>query len=136
PRLADFLRARRIALSPGGQGASALRAQFGTPLVILMALVGLVLFIACANVANLLLARAAARQREIAIRMALGATRGHLLRQFLSESLVLALAGGAVGLLFAAWGSQALTGFLSRGFLDVTPDARVLGFTLAVSLLT
>jgi putative ABC transport system permease protein len=125
---------------PAANGLSNLRRQYQQALMILMAIVGAVLLIACANVANLLLARSAARQREIAIRMALGSGRARLMRQLLTESLVLSLTGAALGILFAQWGTRLLVGLLSSGreqvFLDLTVDARVLGFTAAVAILT
>jgi predicted permease len=120
-------------------GLSFLRRQYQQALMILIAITAAVLLIACANVANLLLARSAARQREIAIRMALGSGRGRLMRQLLTESLVLSLTGAALGILFAQWGTRLLVGFLSTGrsqvFLNLTVDARVLGFT-GVAILT
>jgi len=129
---------RHVTLQDASNGISMLRMLFAQPMTLLMGLVGLVLLIACANVANLLIARAAGRRREIAIRLALGATRGDIGRQILSEALTLAIAGGALGLLFAMWGGRALLAFLPFSSFTATisadPDWRILGFTAAVSL--
>ena len=138
-RRREYLNAR-IILTDGSRGANALSGSVGDPLKILMGVVGLVLLIACANVANLLVARGAARQREIAVRLALGAARVRLLQQLLTESVLLAVIGGALGLILARWGASLLVRMVStesnRVFLDLHPDGRVLAFTLGVSVLT
>jgi len=134
-----FLR-QTLSLVPADRGLSALRRTFERPLVVLQWLVGVVLLIACTNVASLLLARAAARQREIAIRSALGAGRWRMVRQLFVESVILAIAGGAVGLFFSVWLTRGLVRFLpyDRATLGLSaaPDARVLLFTTAVTLAT
>ncbi|HJS56650.1 MAG TPA: ABC transporter permease [Vicinamibacteria bacterium] len=140
----DELRKRylenRIAITPGGQGRSRFRQELSGPLWVLMGTAVGVLLIACANVANLLLARGAARQREMALRHALGASRSRLVRQLLVESVLLALAGGLAGVLLAAVGApMVLRLFASRDAplpVSTLPDLRILGFTFAVSTLT
>ncbi|HTQ54108.1 MAG TPA: ABC transporter permease [Bryobacteraceae bacterium] len=135
----EFLKSR-IDLLPAAIGRSDLRYEMGTPLKVLMAIVALVLLIACANVANLLLVRAAGRQREIAVRLALGAGRWQIMRQLLVESLLLSLAGGALGIAVAQAGVKALLGFLPQAStplgLSAAPDARVLLFNFGVALVT
>jgi predicted permease len=127
-------------VNPAARGFSPRRTAFGRPLVVLLTVVGLVLLIACANIANLLLARSAARQREIAVRLALGARRSRILRQLLTESLLLATLGGALGMLVAVWGTSVLLKIVASGRLaldlDVHPDWRVLAFTAALCMLT
>ncbi len=124
---------------PGSKGRSNLRRTYSKPLFALMGIVGLVLLIACSNLANLLIARASARQKEIAVRLALGAGRGRLIRQLLVESLVLAAVGGALGVGLAVMIDRALINFLPSGHtplsLSSTPDWTVLGFTFTVALL-
>src|SRR5262245_33647056 len=138
-RLRDIQQAS-IELTPAGRGLSQVRSQFSEPLQALMAVVGLVLLIACANVANLLLARGAARRKEFAMRLALGAGRLRLIRQLGAESVLLTALGGSLGVIIAWWGSQALVWMASTGPqplpLDMTPNARILGFTLFASLLS
>jgi predicted permease len=130
----------RLRLSSAGQGLATLRERFSKPLLIVMAIVVLLLLVTCANIANLLLARGHARGREIAVRLAIGAGRARLIRQFIAESVLLALMGGVLGLLLAVWAGRALILVLTNSrtpvLLDVHPDARVLAFTFVVSLFT
>src|SRR4051794_9685774 len=131
---------KHLLVEPGQRGRSDLRQQFTTPILVLMGMVGLVLLIACANVANLLLARGAARHKEVAIRLALGASRGAIVRQRLIESLLLAAAGAATGLAVAWWTGALLLRTLpfdeAARTLSATPDLRVTAFAFAASLLT
>jgi predicted permease len=129
-----------IELTPAAGGIPRLSLKFSEPLEILMVIVGLVPLIACANIANMLLARGVARTREVAVRQALGATRGRIVVQLLTESLLLAFTGSALGVLLA-WRASRLLLVIASGSavpipLDLTPDLRVLGFALAVTCLT
>ena len=131
---------KHLEVLPGARGLSDMREQFSTPLVVLMGMVGLVLLIACANVANLLLARSTSRQKEIAVRLALGAGRGRIARQHLIESLLLAGAGAILGLVLASWTGRfllaALPGDPTAQTLTANPDARVVLFTLLLAIVT
>lgn len=127
-------------LVPGGQGNQVLRQQYEQPLKMLMGVTGFVLLIACANLASLLAARAAVRQKEIAVRLAIGSSRARIIRQLMTESLMLALLGGSAGMGLAIVMVQSLLGFLPRntgGYtLSGTPDWRIFGFSMALSVLT
>src|SRR5689334_4781968 len=125
-----------IKLAEGYGGISGLRALYSKPLHMLMAIVGIVLLIACANVGSLLLARATARKAEISLRMAVGASRWRIIRQLLTESMLLAAVGGICGVLLAQWGVTILVNLVAKETpLDTRPDSGVLAFTVAVSIL-
>ena len=130
----------KLAAFPAGTGVSALRRQYETPLWLLLAIAGVVLLIACANLANLMLARGTVRGREIAVRLAIGASRGRVIRQLVAESLVIAVAGAAIGAALAQALSRFLVTFLSVGdtpvFVNLDPDWRMLAFTAALAVLT
>ena len=132
---------QEFAAVPAATGTSTgLRQNFDRPLRILLWVVGMVLLVACANMASLVLARATARKKELAVRQALGANRGRLIRQLLTECFVLSLTGAVLGIFFARWAAAGLVHFLSTSqhvvFLDLSLDTRVLAFTAAASILT
>lgn len=131
---------RTLEVAPAASGFSELRLQYAGALRVLMVVVALVLLIACANVANLLLARATVRQHEAAIRLALGAGRGRLIRLMLTEAMLLSLVGAALGVVFASWGTRVVTRFISVGgttaWLDLAIDRRVLAFTTLAALIS
>jgi predicted permease len=132
--------AARVAFESGSRGLSRLRDRFSEPLKLVMALVGIVLLIACANLANLMLARTAGRRKEIAVRLAIGAPRSRIVRQLLTESLLLSIVGGAIGLAFALWSGRLLVRMLPPApvpfSVNLAPDPRLLAFTFGLATLT
>jgi predicted permease len=129
----------RLLVSESSRGSSRVRDNFATPLLVLTAIVGLVLLVACANVANLMLARAASRRRETAVCLAMGAGRWRLVRQRMAEALLLAVVGGLMGLVLATWGTSVLKALISGALpisLDIAPDTRVLAFAMVTSCAT
>ena len=136
----DRFLARKVQLEQAANGYSQMRRDYGTALIVLMCMVGLVLLIACFNVANLLIARAIARQKEVAVRLAVGASKWQLLRQLLIESLVLSVAGGVLGLVLSMSIIRGLVHFLPTDgaplMLRTDPDLRILGFNAVLALLT
>jgi len=138
PRTKEFL-SRKLLLEDGSGGRQILQQSAKQPLLVLMGMVGVVLLIACANLAGLLVARGEARQREIAVRLALGAGRGRLIRQLLTESLVIAIGGGAAGIAAASWGLNAMVGAIPQGVMTGFHsglDMRVLWFAIALTAAT
>jgi predicted permease len=136
----EEFRASGLTIRPAAGGLSSLRGQYRDALNVLFVVVGVVLLIACGNVAQLLLARSATREHELAVRLALGSGRGRLMRQVLTESVLLSLLGAALGLLFARWATGLIVALMSRGrnpvSLDLSLDPRVLGFTMLVAIAT
>jgi putative ABC transport system permease protein len=130
----------KLGAYPGGTGISQLRRQYESPLWLLLGTTGLVLLIACANLANLMLARTTAREREIAVRLAIGASRGRIVRQLLAESLLIAAIGAVAGAVLAQWFSRFMVGFLTtennRIFVSLSLDWRIYAFTAALGVLT
>lgn len=131
---------RQALLLPAARGTAGLRTQYGTPLGVLMGMVAVLLVIACLNIANLLTVRASARRKELAVRLSIGATRGRVARQLLTEHALIAAIGGGVGFALAGWGTRAVVGLLAQGrngvSIDAQPDAGVLLFTTIVSVVT
>jgi predicted permease len=145
PELRNFARLgdgrpREARLQPAARGQDRLRNDYEVPLTVLMAMVGVVLLVGCVNLAGLLVVRGSTRTREVAVRMSAGATRGRLVMQFLTESVILSMAGGGVGLILASWGTQFVSTLLLESqnpiAIDVQPDTNVMMFTLGLSLLT
>jgi predicted permease len=140
PDQAKTYLAFKLTAEPAGAGVSDLRSQYQDPLLILLGIAGLVLVIACANLANLMLARANARERELAVRLAIGASRPRLIRQMLAESLLLAALGAALGAVLATFLSSYMVRFLSRNddpvYIDLGTDWRLFGFTAGLAILT
>jgi len=140
PDLLRLWQTIRLGLEPGQQGFANLRQEFSQPLLLLMGMAGMVLLIACANIANLLLARAAARQRGFAVQLSMGATRSRLMRQMLTECLLLSFCGGLLGIAVAFWCTSVLPKWASTRTapipLNLTPDARILVFSVLLTMAT